>query len=105
MYLVLHLDQNDYQFITTLHPTLEGAAARFENLLWEFVLEAPAITGESGLVPGVLPPKNKWHDLFNAHTGEGVHIYQIGCDGKPAEEIFPFSEDVRSLKLVVGAGR
>ncbi len=37
MYLVLHLDQNDYQFITTLHPTLEGAAARFENLLWEFV--------------------------------------------------------------------
>jgi hypothetical protein len=68
MYLVLFLDQQDnYEFITSLHSSLPSAEAAFKALLLRF---------------GVNP-----EDRCD-RCGEEPHIYRIECDGKPAEEIF-----------------
>jgi hypothetical protein len=77
MYLVLFLDQNNYEFITSLHSTRAGALAAYEAKLRHYVLEGSED----------LPPKTTWHVLSD-DNGEGVHLYRIECDGGLGEEIF-----------------
>ncbi len=80
MFFVVFLD-NLSGLIATLHVTQAAAEARFEELLRDFVIE-----------PGApLPPRNKWSELFDSF-GENPHIYRVAGDGRPAEEIHPFSE-------------
>jgi hypothetical protein len=66
MYLVLFLDQHNYEFITTLHSTREAAEAAYEALMKRFNVDVETMSDKHG---------------------EGPHIYKIECDGKPAEEI------------------
>jgi hypothetical protein len=76
MFLVIFLDQDNYEFNVSLHPSLGAAEAAFEALMREFVI-APSET---------LPPKATWGGLCD-DCGETPHLYKIECDGKPAEEI------------------
>ena len=76
MYVVLFLDQNNYEFIVSLHSSLPRAEAAYEALLRRFVVK-PCET---------LPPKASWGGLFDG-CGESPHVYRIECDGKPGEEI------------------
>ena len=69
MYLVLFLNQRNYEFITSLHSSLPSAEAAYKALLLRF--------GIKELEGGALCD----------HWGEEPHIYRIECDGKPAEEI------------------
>ena len=66
MYLVLFLDQRNYEFITSLHSSLPSAKSAYRALLLRF-----------GVKPG--------------ESEEEPHIYRIECDGKPGEEISPIS--------------
>ena len=66
MYLVLFLDQQEnYEFITSLHPSLPSAEAAYAALVRRFGVKF----GEGD------------------HCGEEPHIYRIECDGNPGEEI------------------
>jgi hypothetical protein len=76
MYIVHFFDQANYEFIMSLHSSIEAAEAAFAALLRRFVVEDGA----------TLPPKADWIGLCD-HHGENPHIYKIECDGKPAEEI------------------
>jgi hypothetical protein len=81
MFLVIFLDANRYQLLTSLHSSLAAAEATYEGLLRRFVI-APGET---------LPPKASWGSLCD-FNGEGVHIFQVELDGGPAKEIFLGSE-------------
>ena len=76
MYVVLFLDQTNYEFIVSLHSSLPRAEAAYEALLRRFVVKP----GET------LPPKASWSGLFD-DCGESPHVYRIEYDGKPGEEI------------------
>ena len=76
MYLVHFFDQDNYEFVMSLHSTRAAAEAAYEALLRHYVIE----DGED------LPPKATWHALSD-NNGEGVHLYKIECDGEPAEKI------------------
>ena len=69
MYLVLFLNQRNYEFITSLHSSLPSAEAAYKALLLRF--------GIKQLEGGGLCD----------HWGQEPHIYRIECDGKPGEEI------------------
>lgn len=85
MYLVLFLDQHNYEFNVSLYPNLAAAVAAYEALLRRFVLKPGA----------TLPPKAIWgelgwekhHDNFVDDCGENPHVYRIQCDGELGEEI------------------
>ena len=69
MYLVLFLDQQDnYEFIISLHSSLPEAEAAYKA----FVLRFGVKLHEFGVMD---------------RCGEAPHIYRIECDGKPGEEI------------------
>jgi hypothetical protein len=76
MYLVLFLDQSNYEFNVSLHSSLTAAEAAFEALMRRFVIKP----GET------LPPKATWVGLCDNY-GENPHLYRIQCDGEPGEEI------------------
>jgi len=76
MYLVLFLDQHNYEFNVSLHSSLAAAEAAFEALMRRFVI-APGET---------LPPKATWVGLCD-RCGENPHLYRIECDGELGEEI------------------
>jgi hypothetical protein len=85
MFLVHFFDQNEYEFIMSMHSDFAAAERAYEALLREYVVE-PGTT---------LPPKADWCCLANKHTGEGVKLYRIECDGETAEEIgLSSSEDL-----------
>jgi hypothetical protein len=66
MYVVLFLDQTNYEFIVSLHSSLPRAEAAYEALLRRFVVKP----GET------LPPKASWSGLFD-DSGESSHVYRI----------------------------
>jgi hypothetical protein len=76
MYLVHFFDQDNCEFIMSLHSARAAAEAAYEALLRHFVIE----DGET------LPPKARWDELCD-RNGESPHLYKIECDGEPAEEI------------------
>jgi hypothetical protein len=76
MYLTLFFDQNEYEFITSLHTTREAAETAFGDLMQRFVIP----DGEP------LPPKTTWEDLFD-DNGEVPHLYEIDPDGGPSKQI------------------
>jgi hypothetical protein len=76
MYLVLFLDQDNYEFIASLHSTRPAAEAAFEALLRRFIVADDE----------ALPPKASWDELSD-RNGESPHLYRIECDREPAEQI------------------
>jgi hypothetical protein len=87
MYLVLFLDQRNYEFVTSLHATRAEAEAAYEAMLRRFSVVKHPQDGPYDIKNGkLLPPRGKWDGLFD-HYGEGVHLYRIKCDGGSAEEI------------------
>jgi hypothetical protein len=85
MYLVLFLDQQNYEFITSLHTTRVAAEAAGAEMLRQYEV---VNRFEGGRLESdePLPPSSEWEGLFDAH-GEGVHLYEIEPDGGLAEEI------------------
>jgi hypothetical protein len=82
MFLVIFLDANRYEFVTSLHATLAAAEAECAALLQHFVIE----NGED------LPPKAEWSSLCD-DCGENPHIFRIACGGGRGEEIFLSSSE------------
>jgi hypothetical protein len=78
MFLVICLDANRYEFVTSLHSSREAAEAAFVSLLRKFVI-APGET--------LSPTKSSWGGLCD-DCGESPHLYRIECDGELGEEIF-----------------
>ena len=72
MYLVHFLNQDNYEFVVSLHSTRAAAEAAYEALLRRYVIE----DGED------LPPKATWHVLSD-NNGEGVHLYESNATGNP----------------------
>ena len=68
MYLVLFLDQCNYEFNPSLHASRAEAEAAYKALLQRFDCK-PCSGG----------PADDW--------GEGPHVYRLEADGKPGEEI------------------
>ena len=88
MYLVHFFDQYDYAFAMSLHSDLAAAEAACESMLRHFNVNK-SVPGEENwkkLLPGTLPSKEHWHELFD-DAGEGVHLYRIARDGGPAEQL------------------
>jgi hypothetical protein len=69
MYLVLFLDQNNYEFNPSLHTDRAEAEAVYKELVLRFDCK-PCLGG------------------FADSCGEGPHLYQIAADGKLGEEIY-----------------
>jgi hypothetical protein len=68
MYLVLFLDQSNYEFNPSLHASRAEAEAAYKDLLRHF--ECKPCCG--GLADDY---------------GEGPHLYRIECDGEVGKEI------------------
>lgn len=84
MYLVHFFDQNNYEFIMSLHSTRAAAEAAFEALLRRFVIK-----------DGETLPEN-WREPCELcdECGESPHMYLIECDGKSAELISINEDDL-----------
>ena len=70
MYLVLFLDQDNYEFNSSLHANLAVAKTAYEDLARRFDVK-----------------HHEWG--FCDDAGEAPHIYRIECDGNPGKEIHP----------------
>ena len=77
MYLVLFLDQHNYEFNVSLHSSLPSAEAAYKALLLRFGVRPCDLDGR-------LPTGEGW--MLMDYVGEAPHIYRIECD-EPAEEI------------------
>jgi hypothetical protein len=82
MYLVRFFDPNEYEFVLSLHTTLAEAEAAYAALLLKHDVNQ---TSERTYTFD-LPPKEIWSQLFD-ENGEGVGLYEIKADGKPAKLI------------------
>jgi hypothetical protein len=88
MYIVHYFDQARYELVMSLHSTRAAAEIAAGEMLRRFEVNqrsGPDFRGEAvSLEP--LPPKEQWNELFD-DCDEGVHLYRIELDGKPAAKI------------------
>jgi hypothetical protein len=111
MYLVIFLNQDRYEFVSSLHPTRAEAELAFVALMREHnVCHAP--WGDWDYAKDGLPPKTLWHHRMADANGEEVHMYTVGLDGERAEELYmkwPDEEttagEIKAVALLGSFGR